>query len=339
MKAAVPSVDDVRAARRRIAGIVRHTTLTRSLSLSAALGCDVRLKLECTQDTRSFKVRGAANVVLSLSDEERARGVVAFSTGNHGRAVAHVAASVGIPATVCMSNNTTEDKRAALRAMGCSVEVVGDSQDDAAVAARDLVESEGLVLVDPIDDADTIGGHGTLALEVLEDWPDVDTVVVPVSAGGLISGVALVVKELRPEAKVVGVSMDRGAAMYESLKAGRPVVVPEVDSLADSLQGGIGLDNEYTFRITRDLVDDLVLVTENELAAAMAHAVTSERLILEGAGAAPIAALLFRDRSIFGERIALVASGAMVDPAVLMRVVAEHGRDASRALDATAAAR
>lgn len=328
----LPTLGDVRRARERVAGIAHHTTLTRSLDLSRALRAETRLKLESTQDTRSFKVRGAANVVLSLTAEERRRGVVAYSTGNHGRAVAHAAALVGARATVCMSNNTTEDKREALRAMGCDVRVVGDSQDDAAVLARALVDDEGLALVDPINDPGTIAGHGTLALELLEDWPEVDTVVVPVSAGGLIAGIALVVSELSPGARIVGVSMDRGAAMYESLQAGEPVPVPEVESLADSLQGGISLDNRYTFRMTRDLVDDLLLVTEDELGAAMAHAFLVERLVLEGAGAAPIAAVLFRDRETFGDRIALICSGAMVDPATLRRVVDEHRRHAARSL-------
>lgn len=329
---AFPTIDDVRAARDRIAGVSHHTTLTRSLSLSRALGADVRLKLESTQDTRAFKVRGAANVILSLSEDDRSRGVVAFSTGNHGRAVAHVAARVGIPATVCMSNNTTEDKRAALQTMGATVRVFGESQDDAAELAHRIVAEEGSTMVDPINDARTITGHGTLGLELLEDWPEVDTVVVPLSAGGLIAGVGLAVKSLKPGARVIGVSMDRGAAMYESLQAGQPVRVPEFESLADSLQGGISLDNRYTFEMTKKYVDDVVLLEEDEIATAMAHAVIDERLVLEGAGATPIAALLFRDRSLFGDRVALVASGAMVDPATLQRVVTDHGARAAEVL-------
>lgn len=332
-----PTVANVREARDRIAGICHQTTLTRSPSLSRALSADVRLKLESTQDTRSFKVRGAANVVLSLPENRRSRGLVAYSTGNHGRAVAHVAASVGVPATVCMSKRTTEDKREALRSMGASVQIVGESQDEAAAHAHDLVESEGLVLVGPFDDPRVIAGQGTVALELFDDWADVDTVVVPLSGGGLISGIALVIKELQPRVRIVGVSMDRGAAMHESLRQGTPIEVPEVETLADSLQGGISLENRYTFEMTRDLVDDVVLVTEEELATAMAHAVVSERLILEGAGAAPISALLFRDRDLFGDRIALIASGAMVDPEVLLRVVADNAQGSLDVLEGRAA--
>lgn len=334
-----PSVDDVRSARARIAGVAHHTTLTRSIALSRALGADVRLKLESTQDTRAFKVRGAANVILSLDEEARRRGVVAFSTGNHGRAVAHVAARVGVPATVCMSKNTTEDKRDSLRAMGATVEVYGDTQDDAAVLAQRLVDERGLAMVDPINDVHTITGHGTLALELLEDWEELDTVVVPTSAGGLIAGVAMVIKTLQPDARVVGVSMDRGAAMYESMQAGHPIAVPEFESLADSLQGGISLDNRYTFEMTKAYVDDLVLVSEEEIAAAMAHAVVEERLVLEGAGAAPIASLLFRDRALLGDRVALVASGAMVDWDTLIRVVRDHAPAARAALERVSVAR
>ena len=319
-----PTLDDVRAAAKRIADVANRTPLVPSFGLAGVVDADVRLKLETTQPTRVFKVRGAANVILSNPDIDRARGVVAYSTGNHGRAVAYVAATVGLPATVCMSHNTTEDKRAALRAMGARVEVVGESQDDAAERAQQL-ERAGSLLVDPINDPLTTAGQGTIGLEIVEDWPDVDTVVVPVSGGALMAGVALAVKSLAPHTRLVGVSMDRGAAMHASLEAGEPVVVGEVESLADSLQGGITLHNDHTFEMVRDLVDDLVLVSEEQIGFAMAEAVIEERIVLEGAGAAPIAALVNTDRTLFGDHIVLVASGAMVDSSTVTRVVAEHG--------------
>lgn len=327
-----PGLGDVVTAAQRIAGIAVRTPLIPSFGLGRLLGAEVRLKLECTQPTRAFKVRGAANVMTARRDAIDPRlGVVAYSTGNHGRAVAWVAGRLGLPATVCMSHNTTEDKRSALRSMGADVRIVGESQDDAAALAAELAAA-GHLLVDPINDPLTTAGQGTIGLEIVDDWPDVDTVVVPVSGGALMAGIALAVRERRPRARLVGVSMDRGAAMHASLAAGHPVEVPEVASLADSLQGGITPSNDHSLSMVRDLVDDLVLVDEDQIALAMAEAVVEERLVLEGAGATPIAALLSQERSAFGDRIALVASGAMVDADVVARVVAERGDEARERL-------
>lgn len=318
-----PTLDDVRQAAKRIDGLASRTPMVPSFGLSRLLDAEVRLKLETTQPTRAFKVRGAANVISSHDDIDPELGVVAYSTGNHGRAVAYVASTLGLPATVCMSHNTTADKQDSLRALGASVRLVGNSQDDAAELAHSLEEA-GALLVDPINDPLTTAGQGTIGLEIVEDWPEADTVVVPVSGGALMAGIAQAVKSLSPDTRLVGVSMDRGAAMYRSLEAGKPVVVPEVESLADSLQGGITLDNDHSFEMVRDLVDELVLVTEDEIGLAMAEAVIEERMVLEGAAATPIAALISRGRDLFGDRIALVATGAMVDSATLIRLVEEH---------------
>lgn len=321
-----PTFDQIEQAGTRLRGLANHTPVVPSFGLSRFATADVRLKLESTQPTRAFKVRGAGNVILSHDDIDPSLGVVTYSTGNHGRAVAYVASTLGLPATVCMSHNTTSDKQKALKAMGADVRVVGESQDEAAELAQKL-ETDGYLLVDPINDPLTTAGQGTIGLEVMRDWPEVDTVVVPVSGGALMAGIALAVKSMNDNVRLVGVSMDRGAAMYESLKAGRPVAVPEVQSLADSLQGGIGLDNDHSFEMVRDLVDELVLVTEDEIALAMAESVIEERMILEGAGATPIAALLNKDRGLFGDSIALIASGAMVDTTQLCKIV-EDNRDA-----------
>jgi threonine dehydratase len=326
-----PRFEDVERAARRIAGVANRTPLVPSFGLSRVKDADVRLKLETTQPTRAFKVRGAANVILSHDDVNPDLGVVAYSTGNHGRAVAYVASAAGHKATVCMSRNTTTDKQESLRAMGATVRLVGGSQDEAAEVARSL-EDAGALMVDPINDPLTTAGQGTIGLEILEDWADVDTVVVPVSGGALMAGVALAVKSQAPNTRVVGVSMDRGAAMYESLRAGKPVVVSEAESLADSLQGGITPHNHHSFEMVRELVDDLVLVSESEIALAMAEAVIEERFIVEGAGATPIAALLSKDRDLFGDRIALVATGAMVEDQTLRRVVEDNRSEVARLL-------
>jgi threonine dehydratase len=321
-----PTFDDITLATKRIAGIANRTPMVPSPGLSLLTGAEIRLKLETTQPTRAFKVRGAANAMVAADHIDPNHGVVAYSTGNHGRAVAYVASRLGLPVTVCMSHNTTADKQGSLRSLGATVEVFGESQDEAGERASEL-EDVGALLVDPINDPLVTAGQGTIGLEIVEDWPEVDTVVVPVSGGALMAGIALAVKSLRPDARLVGVSMDRGAAMYESLEAGKPVAVPEVESLADSLQGGITLDNDHSFEMVSELVDELVLVTEDEIAVAMAEAVIEERLILEGAGATPIAALMNRDRQLFGESVALVATGAMVDDTTLIRIVDRY-RDA-----------
>ncbi len=232
-----------------------------------------------------------------------------------------------MPATVCVSTQVPAGKIAALRATGCTVLIDGASQDAAAENAFRLQAEDGLSVIDPVNDADVIAGHGTIGLELMEDMPELDTVVVPLSGGGLIAGIALAIRAAAPRARIVGVSMDRGAAMHASLQAGRPVLVDEVDTLADSLQGGILLDNKYTFAMVRDLVDEVLLVTEDQIAEAMAWAYWNERLVLEGAGATPIAALLHHPRAAFGDRIALVLTGNAVDGTVLMEIAARH-RDA-----------
>ncbi len=315
---------DIYAARVRIASVARRTALIPSPSLSARAGADVRLKLEFLQDTGSFKVRGAANTILALDAPARAKGVVTVSTGNHGRAVAHVARLVGTKAIVCLSNLVPENKRAAIRALGAELVVHGQSQDDAAEIAFDLVRTRGMTMVNPFDDARVVAGQGTIGLELLEDFPEIDSVLVPVSGGGLISGIARALKSARRDFRVIGVSMDRGAAMHASLAAGKPVLVPDVDTLADSLQGGIFLDNTHTFSMVRELVDDLVLVTEEEIARAMAYAFDREHLCLEGGGAVGIAAILAGKAGVLGRHAAIVLSGTNVAAPVLTRVVAEH---------------
>lgn len=329
-----PTLADIERARSRISGLVHRTPLVRSFTLSSFLDADVRLKLECFQDTRAFKVRGAANAILSQHETTPLKRLVTYSTGNHGRATAYIASRLGIPATVCMSHATTDDKQAALASAGADIRLIGSSQDEAHDLARELAR-EGMTFVDPINDPASTAGHGTIGLEIYEDFPEVDTVVVPVSGGAMISGIAIAVKAMNPSIRVVAVSMDRGAAMFESLEAGKPVRVQEVDSLADCLQGGISLDNTHTFVTVRDLVDDFVLVSEEEISTAMSEAFHEERLILEGAGATPIAAVMHHDRSTFGEHIALVASGGNVS-ASTVAVVADEHREAMEELLGTA---
>ncbi|MBO0902922.1 hydroxyectoine utilization dehydratase EutB [Jiella sonneratiae] len=311
----------IEAAARRIAGSVRHTPVERSASLSERVGVPVHLKLEHRQETGAFKLRGATNAVLSLSDAERKRGVVAASTGNHGRALAHAAKKAGARCVVCLSNLVPANKRDAITALGAELCVVGRSQDDAQREVDRLVETEGMVPVPPFDHPAVVAGQGTIGLEIVESVPDVETVLVPLSGGGLIAGVAAAVKARRPRARIVGVSMRRGAAMQASLAAGHPVEVEELATLADSLGGGIGLDNRLTFRMVRDLVDEVVLLTEAEIAAGMRHAYFEEREIVEGAAAVGIAALIAGKVAAGGPVVALV-SGRNVAMDLHARIVA-----------------
>jgi len=306
------TVEGVLAARDRIRPVVLKTPTIASPPLSRITGSRVSLKIEGVQPTGSFKVRGAASKILSLDDDERARGVVTASTGNHGRAVAYVGSKLGIPAAVCVSDRVPAGKLANLEALGCRVVVGGDSQDAAMDVAVGLTESEGMTLVHPFDDRDVIAGQGTIGLELAEQVPDLSHILVPLSGGGLISGVAIALKDPLPEVKVVGVSMAEGAVMAASLQRGRPVEMEETTTLADSLQGGIGLDNRYTFSLVRDLVDEIVLVSEERIWQAMLWAFNNHGLILEGAGAVGIAALM-SDMIDPGARVAVVCSGQNIE--------------------------
>ncbi|MER9166841.1 hydroxyectoine utilization dehydratase EutB [Mesorhizobium australicum] len=317
---ATVTLGDIRAARERIAGKIERTSIVLSASLSEGLGVPVQLKLEHRQTTGSFKLRGASNAVASLDAEEKARGIVAASTGNHGRALAHAAKLEGMRAVICMSRLVPKNKLDEIRRLGAEIRIVGNSQDDAQQEVERLVTEEGLVMLPPFDHPAIIAGQGTLGLEVMEQVPDAALVLVQLSGGGLASGVAAAVKGIRPGTRVVGVSMARGAAMKASLDAGRPVLVEELPTLADSLGGGIGLDNRLTFAMCRDLLDDVVLLSEDEIAAGIRHAYEQEREIVEGAGAVGIAALLAGKVKAEGPVVVLL-SGRNIDMQLHKKIV------------------
>lgn len=307
------ALDHVLAARERITHVVVRTPIVPSSALSEHVGASVGLKLESLQPTGSFKVRGAAARILAEPGEVAdLAGVVTASTGNHGRAVAHVARQLGVDAVVCVSDHVPAGKVAALQALDCEVRVGGDSQAEALGVAAELVDERGVVLVHPFDDVEVVAGQGTIGLEVIDQQPDTTTVLVPLSGGGLLAGIATAIKATRPDVRVVGVSMRHGAVMAASLEAGHPVDMPESTSLADSLQGGIGLDNGVTFPIVRELVDEVVLIDEDDIWAAMGFALSHHRLALEGAGAVGIAALLTGAVDVGGPAT-VVCSGANVE--------------------------
>ncbi len=278
------------------------------------------LKLENLQRTGAFKIRGAANKLQSLSPEQRERGVITVSSGNHGRAVAYVARQLGMQAIVCMSSRVPANKVDGIRQLGAEVLVEGDSYDEAERHAAALQEERGLTLIPPFDDPDVIAGQGTIGLELLEDLPQMDIVVAPLSGGGLLSGIALAVKSADPAIHVIGVSMERASVMFHSLKAGRPVEMEEEETLADALAGGIGLDNRYTFEMVRELVDEVILVTEEEIARAMAFALVNHHLVVEGGGAVALAAVLQGRVKGAGKNMAVVISGGNVDIPLLLEI-------------------
>lgn len=322
------TLQDSYAARSRISGHVRTTPIVASPSLSKATGSTVELKLEHTQVTGSFKIRGATNAVLSLTETERAHGVVGVSTGNHGRGLAYAAKQAGVRCIICMSELVPQNKVDGIKAQGAEVRIVGRSQDDAQVEVDTLV-AEGMVMLPPFDHPNIITGQSTVALEILAQSPELETVLVPLSGGGLISGVGLVMKSVNPSIRVIGVSMERGAAMFESQKAGRPILVPELATLADSLGGGVGLDNRHTFAMTRDFVDDIVLVNEEEIAAAIRHAYWEERQVIEGSGSVGIAALMAQKIKEPGKCVVLV-SGQNIDMTLHHRIISGENVDVTK---------
>lgn len=312
---------DIYRARRRIAEIAVRTPLIESPQLTDYLGVPVYLKLENVQRTGAFKIRGAANKLQTLSDEERQRGVITVSSGNHGRAVAYVARELGVEAVVCMSTRVPTNKVDGIRRLGAEVVLHGGSYDEAEEYAEQLQAARGLTMVSPFDDPDVIAGQGTIGLELMEDLPDIDTVIVPLSGGGLLSGIALALKSADDAIRTIGVSMERAPVMFHSLRVGRPIEMEEEETLADALAGGIGLHNQYTFDMIREYVDDTLLVTEEEIAAAMAFALEEHHLVVEGGGAVALAAVLQgRVRGATGNAV-IVISGGNVEIPLLLDIV------------------
>ncbi len=317
---AAVALPEVEAAMARIAGRVERTPLATSPSLSRFCGHPVHLKLETRQPVGAFKLRGAMNAVLALGEDQCRRGLVTASTGNHGRAVAYAARELGLAATICMSALVPANKIEAIRSLGAEIRIAGRSQDDAQVEVERLVAEHGLTQIPPFDHPDVVAGQGTIGLELIEDLPELACVLIPLSGGGLAAGIAVAVKALRPSARIIGISMERGAAMAAAIAAGRPVEVVEEETLADSLGGGIGLSNRVTFALCRDFVDEIVLLSEAEIAAGIRHAALVENEIVEGAGAVGIAALLAGKVKPQGPT-ALIVSGCNIDEAAHRRIV------------------
>lgn len=317
-----PTLHDAYLARPRIKPLIWQTPVIASSDLAEKTGArTVHLKLECLQNTGSFKVRGAANKILSLSDEEKKKGVITFSTGNHGKAVAYVAAQVGIKAVVCLSEHVAAYRVDMIKALGAQVSQKGFSQDDAEKHYQQLMASRGLVPVVPFDDPMIIAGQGTTALEILSDLPDTDILMIQLSGGGLLAGMAMVAKSIKPGIRVVGLSLERSPAMLESLKAGMPVQVEEKDTIAESLLGGIGFDNQYTLPMIEKYVDEHLLISEKEIEDGIFYIFDKHRLIIEGAAAIGVGALINRRINVNDKKVVALLSGSSIHSGEYIRVI------------------
>jgi threonine dehydratase len=308
----VASIPDARAALPHVAPKVHHTPLLGSRMLSEATGFDVRLKAEIFQRTGSYKIRGPLYKLHRLSAEERRRGVVCSSAGNHAQGVALAAATMGVRAVVVMAENATPSKVAATKGYGAEVVQHGTIWDEADQKARELVESEGLTYVHPFDDLDLIAGQGTLGLEIYKDWPEVELVVVPIGGGGLISGVATALKQANPGIRVVGVESAGAPAMKLSVEQGRLVTLDRVDTVVDGLR--VKRVGERTFELVQRYVDEIVTVPDESIFSNVVWLMERCKLVAEGAAAATVAAL--REGRVTAPRqtkLACVLSGGNVD--------------------------
>jgi threonine dehydratase len=283
------TLDDFVQTRARIAPHIKHTPLLTSQQLSAATGYDVRLKAELFQRVGSYKIRGPLNKFALMSDEDKRRGVVCSSAGNHAQGVALAARIHGIRAVVCMATNATPAKIAATKAYGAEVVLHGNIWDEANEKAKELVRNEGLTYVHPFDDAQLIAGQGTLGLEIVQDWPNVDAVVVPIGGGGLISGVSMAVKSHNPKIKVIGVESSDGPAMQRSVEAGKLETI-DCKTIIDGLR--VRRVGELNLSVVQRFVDEIVTLPDREIFEAMIWVMERCKLVVEGAAAAPVGALL-----------------------------------------------
>ncbi len=306
-------VDSIRRAAEGLRGVAVRTPLLPSPWLAGELDTDVRLKCESFQPIGAFKLRGAYTMVARLSDEERARGVVTYSSGNHAQAVAFAARAFGIEAVIVMPENAPRIKVAGTKRLGAEVIERGTTSLARREKAEEVGAERGLTMIPPFDHPDIIAGQGTVGLEILEDWSEVRTIVVPIGGGGLISGVAAWVKRERPDIRVIGVEPEGAPAMRRSLDAGAIVTLDRIDSIADGLVPV--RPGELTFAHTRALVDDVVLVTDDAMRRAAARLLVRGKLLVEYSGAATVAAL--RSGLVGGGPVAAVISGGNMDPSLI----------------------
>ena len=320
------TVDDILAARTRIAGAVVKTPTLISQTLSDMLGCKVYLKFENLQFTAAYKERGALNRLLQLDEASKAKGVIAASAGNHAQGLAYHGKRLGVPVTIVMPTTTPIVKVTQTRGHGATVVQYGEKFDDAYAYARKLEVEQGLTFIHPFDEPDIMAGQGTVALEMLEDAPEIDTLVIPIGGGGLFSGMATAARAMKPDIQVMGVQAELYPSMYNHIKGGE--LACDGDTLAEGI--AVKQPGDITRRIVERLADDVLLVTERTLEEAVSLLLQIEKTVVEGAGAAGLAALLTHRERFVGRHVGLVLTGGNIDTRllanVLLRDLARSGR-------------
>ncbi|MGA9770080.1 MAG: threonine/serine dehydratase [Blastocatellia bacterium] len=315
------TINDIQQAKGRIASIVRRTPLEHSAWLSTELERDVRLKLECFQVTGSFKLRGAMAKLSRLTEAESARGILTVSAGNHGLAVAHCASALSLDATIIVPRSASPTKVAAIRRYPVTLIERGADYDEAELAAREMERETGATFVSPYNDADVIAGQGTIALEILEDAPDVDAILVPVGGGGLLAGVSVAVKANYPHIEVYGVEPLSSPTMYEALRAGRILEIKEEATIADGLAGNIEAGS-ITFPLVAHLADGIILVSEESMRDAIRRVAREDHIMIEGSAAVAIAALA--DERLKGQRTVAVITGRNISLDLFAGIISNH---------------
>ncbi len=311
------TIKDIQDAAQVLEGVIRRTDLIEATGFSTE--CDVYIKAENLQRTGSFKIRGAYNKISRLTPEEKARGVVACSAGNHAQGVALGASENGIRSVICLPDGAPISKIEATKHYGAEVELVSGVYDDAYTRARQLQEVEGYVFIHPFDDPCVIAGQGTIGLEIMEQLPDADAVVVPVGGGGLISGIAVAVKTINPRCKVYGVQAAGAPGMVEALKNKSLRALPAVSTIADGI--AVKLPGKLPFEICSRYVDRIVTVTDDQISAAALTLLERQKVVAEGAGASSAAAVLYGDLPLAGKKVVCVISGGNIDVTILSRVI------------------
>ena len=320
------TADDIRAARDLLSGVVRPTPLEYSRALTTRVGAEVHLKCENLQRAGSFKIRGAYTRMARLSGEEKRAGVVAASAGNHAQGVALAAQLLGIEAKVYMPRGAPMPKLNATRAYGANVEQLGSTIDECLAAAREWEASTGAVLIHPFDHPDIVAGQGTCGLEILDQCPDVGTIVVSTGGGGLVAGIATAVRAVKPDVRVVGVQAEGAAAYPPSLAAGHPVTCARMVTMADGI--AVGLPGKVPFELVRELVDRVDTVSEESISQALLFILERAKLVVEPAGAAAVARLLDEPDGPWDGPVVAVLSGGNIDPLLLLRII-RHGMAAA----------
>ncbi len=313
------SLKEIEQASLRLKNVIHHIPLSSSQTFSEMTGAEVWLKYENQQKTGSFKVRGAYNKIMKLNEQGEVKSVVASSAGNHAQGVAFAAHSIGIPATIVMPRTTPIAKVSATRGYGANVELYGDFYDDAFRRAMEIQEEQQATFIHPFDDADVIAGQGTLGLEILQDLPSVDAVLVPAGGGGLLSGVASCIKQINPRVQLIGVQAEGAPAIVNSFRAGERLVSDSIHTIADGI--AVKAPGELTMKIIQECVDDMLTVSDGEIAAAILLLMERTKQVVEPAGASTLAAVIREKERFAGKKVACLLSGGNIDVSFIHRIV------------------